>query len=67
MAIMVEVSRQYREGNWSIYNETVNDWWEEYLSVTDESFDSDNEEHIENATAFIQSKYGNSVKVRLLV
>jgi hypothetical protein len=65
--MMVEVSRQYREGSWSIYNESINDWWDEYLSILDESFDSDNAEHLESATAFIQSKYGNDVKVRLLV
>lgn len=63
---MVEVSRQYREGNWSIYNETINEWWDEYLSTLDESFDSNNSEHLINATAFIQSKYGNDTKVRLL-
>lgn len=67
MAIMVEVSRQYREGNWSIYNETLNEWWEEYLSTIDEEFDKTNVSHMESGTAFIQSKYGNDVKIRLLV
>lgn len=65
--MVVEVSRQYREGNWSIYNETVNEWWSEYLSNLGEDFDSDNAGHVVNGTAFIQSKYGNDVTIRLVI
>jgi hypothetical protein len=65
--MVVEVSRQYREGNWSIYNETANEWWDEYLSILGEEFDKDNALHVVNGTAFIQSKYGNDCKVRLVI
>ena len=64
---MVQVSRQYREGNWSIYNEIVTEWWDEYLSTLGEDFDSNNADHVENGTAFIQSKYGDSASVRLMI
>lgn len=52
------ISRRYREGNLSVYSETVTHYWQEYLQVIDFEFDAQNKEHRDHANEWLQKAYG---------
>jgi hypothetical protein len=59
------ISRQYREGNWSIYTEDVDHHWQEFLNKVPFEFDKDNESHRWYANGFVQAKFGSDAQISL--
>jgi len=59
------ISRQYREGNWSIYSEEIDHHWQEFLSKVPFEFDQNNENHRYYANGFIQALFGSSAQVSI--
>jgi hypothetical protein len=59
------ISRQYREGNWSIYSEDVDHHWQEFLNKVPFEFDKDNESHRWYANGFVQAKFGSDAQISL--
>jgi hypothetical protein len=59
------ISRQYREGNWSVYSEDIDHLWQDFISSLWFQFDEDNESHRWYANGFIQAKFGKDARVHL--
>lgn len=57
------ISRQYREGNTSIYSEDITHLWQEFLDKVPFEFDKDKENHRSYANGFIQAKFGSDAKI----
>jgi len=63
--VRATISRQYREGNWSVYSEDIGHLWEDFLENCPFEFDENNESHRNFANGYIQAKFGNSAKVSI--
>ena len=59
------ISRQYREGNWSIYSEDIDHHWKEFLDKVPFEFDKDNESHRWYANGFVQALFGSTAQIHL--
>jgi hypothetical protein len=59
------ISRQYREGNWSIYSEDIDHHWQEFLSKVPFEFDETRESHRSYANGFIQALFGTTAQIHL--
>lgn len=59
------ISRQYREGNWSIYSESIDHHWQEFLDKVPFEFDRYNENHRWYANGFIQALFGSTAQVNI--
>jgi len=54
------ISRQYREGNWSVYSESIDHHWGKFLEVCPFEFDKEIALHRWYANGFIQALFGSS-------
>jgi len=59
------ISRQYREGNWSVYSEDIEHLWVDFLEDCPFEFDENNENHRWYANGYVQAKFGNNAKVSI--
>jgi len=59
------ISRQYREGNWSIYSEDIDHHWERFLELCPFEFDKDNEKHRWYANGFVQALFGDTAHLNI--
>jgi len=59
------ISRQYREGHFSVYSEDITHHWEDFLGSLWFMFDETNENHRWYANGFIQAKFGTGANVHL--
>jgi hypothetical protein len=63
--VRATISRQYREGNWSVYSEDIDHHWQEFLDNVPFEFDRDNESHRWYANGFVQAKFGSTARISL--
>jgi len=59
------ISRLYREGHWSVYSETVDEYWQDFLEHCWFEFDKNNESHRWYANGFFQAKFGSTARISL--
>jgi len=59
------ISRQYREGNWSVYSEDIDHHWERFLELCPFKFDKNNENHRWYANGFIQALFSDNAHLNI--
>jgi hypothetical protein len=59
------ISRQYREGNWSVYSEDIGHLWEDFIFNCPFEFDKDNESHRTYANGYVQAKFGKDARINI--
>ena len=58
-------SRLYREGNLSVYSESIDHHWEKFLEVCPFEFDKEIALHRWYAEGFVQALFGSSAKLSI--